>query len=92
MPSVPALQLFGGGVGYLYRERFVPANLAIQIVLVHVPLLTPDEVIPVPFDVFKNGLLMDPTTDFTLAGSTITLSVAANGTDVYQVIYVFQVA
>ena len=95
MASVPALQLFGGGLGYLYRERFLPGNGVTALVLKNTPLLTPDEALPVPLDVYKNGLLMDPgavTPDFTIAGNTITLNVAANGADVFQVIYVFQVA
>lgn len=65
------------------RETTTPAASATTITLRNQPL--PDFT-----DVYGAGLLLDPATDYTIAGKTITLTSAANGTDTYQIKYYFR--
>lgn len=67
-------------------ERYVPANTATTFVLGNHP-------IPDLTHVYKNGMRMDAgaaTPAYTIAGSKVTLAVAANGTDVFIVDYYYR--
>lgn len=67
-------------------ERFVPANTATTITLTN-------QIIPGFESVFKNGTRLDSgaaTPAYTMSGKTITLHVAANGTDVFHIQYFFR--
>jgi hypothetical protein len=67
-------------------ERFVPANTATTFTLGNQPI--PDHTL-----IYKNGSLMDDgagTPAYSLKGKVVTLNVAANGTDVFQVRYFYR--
>lgn len=69
-------------------ERFVPANTATTFVL-------GNNAIADFTHVYKNGTRMDAgagTPAYTIAGHTVTLAVAANGTDVFILDYFFRAA
>lgn len=69
-------------------ERFVPSNTTTT-------LTTTNQIIPGFELLFKNGTLMDAgaaTPAYTVSGKTITLHVAANGTDVFHLRYNFRVS
>jgi hypothetical protein len=69
-------------------ERFVPINTATTFTLGNAPLV--DHTL-----IYKNGSLMDDgagTPAYSIAGKVVTLNVAANGTDVFQVRYFFRVS
>ena len=65
------------------RETFVPVNTTTNLVLTN-------QIIPGFELIFKNAAFLIPTTDYTISGKTITLGVAANGTDAYTVHYHFR--
>lgn len=65
------------------RERFVPANGVTTLFLAR-PCVTGSE------ELFKNGTLLDwgaTPAAYTVQGTTVTLNVAANGTDVFVIYY-----
>ncbi len=66
-------------------ERFVPANTTTV-------LTVKNQIIPGFEQVFKNGLLLDfgGTPAYVVSGKKLTLTVAANGTDIFLVRYYFR--
>jgi hypothetical protein len=89
--AIPAVPVWGGGTAYPWNER--QTGLATSTInLARTPILNQDDALPTPFELFKNGLLLDPTTDYTIAGSVITLNVAAISTDKFEAIYWYRVA
>lgn len=65
------------------RERFVPGNGVTSLFLAKTCVSGSEEV-------FKNGTLLDwggATPAYTVQGATVTLTVAANGTDVFVIYY-----
>ena len=58
-------------------------------VLANKPMYDDADLEPSPLFVFKNGLLLQPTTDYTVAGQTITLASAPVSGDLVTAIYWF---
>ncbi len=74
-PGVDALMRFGSE-----RQTGIVGT---ALTLANVP------VVPT-LDLFKNGMLLDPVTDYTLAGKAVTLGSAAIAADVFQARYHFR--
>jgi hypothetical protein len=68
-------------------ERFVPSNTATTFVLGNTPINDHTRL-------YKNGLRMSDggTAAYSITGKTVTLTVAANGTDEFIVDYYFRVS
>ncbi|HYL22505.1 MAG TPA: hypothetical protein VEU74_12140 [Gemmatimonadales bacterium] len=91
--AVPVLvDLWGGGHAQPYLDRQTGLTGS-TINLTYTPILSPDEVLPTPFQLFKNGVLLDPTAgnDYTIAGTVITLAVAAVSGDKFEAAYWYRV-
>ena len=93
MVNVPTIGLWGGGQAQPYFERQTGLT-GTSLVLANTPIISVDDPLPTPFALFKNGLLLDPSpgADYTLAGNTVTLAVAAVNTDKFEAHYWYQVA
>jgi hypothetical protein len=90
--GIPAVPVWGGGTAYPWNERQTGLT-GTSITLAKTPILSQDDVLPTPFELYKNGLLLDPTAgaDYSIAGNVITLAVAAISGDKLEAIYWYRV-
>jgi hypothetical protein len=90
--AIPAVPVWGGGFAYPWNERQTGLTTT-TITLAKTPLLSQDDVLPTPFSLHKNGLLLDPSAgaDYSIAGNVITLAVAAISGDKFEAEYWYRV-